>query len=373
MPIDRIDGEIIFDIDYNAIEQALRYTGWITGWDVTGNSTTLSVDVSAGSGRSGGTFVSTSASTNLALSEADPTNPRKDLVIWDSSASSLAVVTGTAQAVSPGGETDPRKMVSPPPPDITDPNDIIIAVVYVPAGATRGTDCTIIDKRVAIVDLISHSEAVTGVHGVGTSEVESEAGAQAKVDTHASATTGVHGAGSNYLALAPAASHLVRSFTKGWTANKLLKGAGVNIDPVEEPMNISCQVTHNANQSIPSATGTILAFNTENWDTDNMHDTATNNSRIYCTKAGKYLVIGAATFAVNATGIRVGWLRKNGIIVTDFRMAPVPNHYCSVFPVYVGDFVVNDYIDFAVYQDSGGNLDVLATAYSPLLTMIRIV
>jgi len=291
MPIDRIDGEIIFDIDYNAVEQALRYTGWITGWNVTGNSTTLSVDVSVGSGRSGGTFVSTSASTNLALSEAHPTNPRKDLVIWDSSAGSLAVVTGTAQAVSPGGETDPRKMVSPAPPDITDPNDIIIAVVYVPAGATKGTDCTIIDKRVAIVDLISHSEAVTGVHGVGTSEVESKSGAQSKVDTHASATTGihgvtgnvvgtsdtqtlsnktlqsptiqggsitanvtvsdgvtidgvdisahnsattgVHGAGSNYLALAPAASHLVRSFTKGWTSGKLLKGAGVNTDPTE--------------------------------------------------------------------------------------------------------------------------------------------
>jgi len=196
MPIDRIDGEIIFDIDYNAVEQALRYTGWITGWNVTGNSTTLSVDVSAGSGRSGGTFVSTSASTNLALSEADPTNPRKDLVIWDSSAGSLAVVTGTAQAISPSGETDPRKMVSPAPPDITDPNDIIIAVVYVPAGASTGEDCTIIDKRVAIVDLISHSEATTGVHGVGTSEVESKAGAQAKVDTHA-ALTDAHGATSS--------------------------------------------------------------------------------------------------------------------------------------------------------------------------------
>jgi hypothetical protein len=205
MPIDRIDGEIIFDIDYNAVEQALRYTGWITGWNVTGNSTTLSVDVSAGSGRSGGTFVSTSASTNLALSEAHPTNPRKDLVIWDSSAGSLAVVTGTAQAVSPGGETDPRKMVSPLPPDITDPNDIIIAVVYVPAGATKGTDCTIIDKRVAIVDLISHSEAVTGVHG----------------------------AGSYYLALAPSPGHLVGEFTKGWTADKILLGAGSNTPPIE--------------------------------------------------------------------------------------------------------------------------------------------
>jgi hypothetical protein len=58
-------------------------------------------------------------------------------------------------------------------------------------------------------------------------------GEPAELTTHKGLATGVHGAGSNYLALAPAASHLVRTFTKGWTANKLLKGAGVDANPTE--------------------------------------------------------------------------------------------------------------------------------------------
>lgn len=50
---------------------------------------------------------------------------------------------------------------------------------------------------------------------------------------HKDQASGVHGAGLTYLALAPAASHLVRTFTKGWTLGKYLKGAGVNANPTE--------------------------------------------------------------------------------------------------------------------------------------------
>jgi len=53
------------------------------------------------------------------------------------------------------------------------------------------------------------------------------------IPTHAALTTGVHGVGSNYIAQAPAASHLVRTFTKGWTSGKRLKGDDVNADPIE--------------------------------------------------------------------------------------------------------------------------------------------
>ena len=59
----------------------------------------------------------------------------------------------------------------------------------------------------------------------------------ADIATHAGLTTDVHGVGANYIPAAPAASHLVRTFTKGWTADKLLKGAGVDADPVETLLN----------------------------------------------------------------------------------------------------------------------------------------
>ena len=51
--------------------------------------------------------------------------------------------------------------------------------------------------------------------------------------SHEEAATGIHGVTSNYVAQAPAASHLVRTFTKGWTSGKLVKGAGVDANPTE--------------------------------------------------------------------------------------------------------------------------------------------
>lgn len=54
-----------------------------------------------------------------------------------------------------------------------------------------------------------------------------------KCKAHTDLTTGVHGVGSNHLCEAPAASHLVRSFTKGWTSDKALRGNGVDADPEE--------------------------------------------------------------------------------------------------------------------------------------------
>ena len=79
----------------------------------------------------------------------------------------------------------------------------------------------------------AHKDITTGVHGAGASTLETIAGSQAKVDAHKDLATGAHGAGSNYLAQAPAASHLVRTFTKGWTSGKVLRGAGVAADPTE--------------------------------------------------------------------------------------------------------------------------------------------
>jgi hypothetical protein len=52
----------------------------------------------------------------------------------------------------------------------------------------------------------------------------------------------------------------------------------------------SCRVTHNATQSIPHNTLTIVSFNTEESDTDVMHNVTTNNSRITIQTAGTYLV-----------------------------------------------------------------------------------
>jgi hypothetical protein len=83
----------------------------------------------------------------------------------------------------------------------------------------------------AWVDLQAAGGGGMAVHG--NEYHDPDFATEAALAAHAAATTGVHGTGSNHLALAPAASHLVRAFTKGWTSGKYLKGAGVNADPTE--------------------------------------------------------------------------------------------------------------------------------------------
>jgi hypothetical protein len=84
----------------------------------------------------------------------------------------------------------------------------------------------------AITGLASHASRHQD-GGADEINIAGLSGEPAELTTHKNLATGVHGAGSNYLALAPSVSHLVRSFTKGWTSGKLLKGAGVNTDPSE--------------------------------------------------------------------------------------------------------------------------------------------
>lgn len=58
----------------------------------------------------------------------------------------------------------------------------------------------------------------------------------------------------------------------------------------------ACRVYNNANISIPNATYTALQFNSEDFDTDNMHDNTTNNTRLTCKTAGIYLITGSVSF-----------------------------------------------------------------------------
>ncbi|GAI91487.1 unnamed protein product, partial [marine sediment metagenome] len=64
-------------------------------------------------------------------------------------------------------------------------NSIILAEIWVPAGAAAITGAEIYDKRVSIADFLTHESATTGVHGVGASAVCSEAEADNKITTHA--------------------------------------------------------------------------------------------------------------------------------------------------------------------------------------------
>lgn len=136
----------------------------------------------------------------------------------------------------------------------------------------------------------------------------------------------------------------------------------------------AARVFHSANQSITTSAGTALAFDSERFDTDTIHDTVTNNSRLTCKTAGKYQVTGSISFASNVTGLRQVFIRLNGTTAIAIQTAPAVSgstHELTVSTLW--DFAVNDYVELMAFQSSGGNLNVTVTSsYSPEFMMSRV-
>ena len=140
--------------------------------------------------------------------------------------------------------------------------------------------------------------------------------------------------------------------------------------------DISARVYHSVDQSIVNVgAGTAVAFDSEYYDTDSIHDNSTNNSRLTCKTAGKYLVVGNAAFDANVTGRRSMWIDKNGMGVTRtvFTQWDTAQDYRSYMIVTVLlDLAVNDYIELGVYQSSGDALDIKAGDQGPQFMMVKV-
>ncbi len=116
-------------------------------------------------------------------------------------------------------------------------------------------------------------------------------------------------------------------------------------------------------QSIPDATSTALAFSTEDFDTNNFHDTVTNNSRITPNKAGYYTLRGTYITGTRTDYVTVDCaIGKNGTAV-----APADRRSFSTAATQVGNALAvscealqqangtTDYFELIVFQDNAAN------------------
>jgi hypothetical protein len=140
------------------------------------------------------------------------------------------------------------------------------------------------------------------------------------------------------------------------------------------PYNMGARVYHSTAQTIPDNTWTVLAFDSERWDTDSIHDNVTNNSRLTCKTAGKYMIEGQVRFDASTVGDRALKITLNGtdvIVLQQLPPTPSGGWVNQVLTIY--NLNVNDYVEFLVLQSSGGNLDVTVNAlWSPEFMMQRI-
>ena len=123
-----------------------------------------------------------------------------------------------------------------------------------------------------------------------------------------------------------------------------------------------CRVTQSAGQTIANASTTTLNFNTETFDVDGYHDNVTNNNRltIPAGKSGYFLIFAKLNMTANATGSYQGVLRKNGSQIATFASKNNTGINGEPAVTIIASGVPTDFFDFAVYQDSSGNLDTIS-------------
>jgi hypothetical protein len=130
-----------------------------------------------------------------------------------------------------------------------------------------------------------------------------------------------------------------------------------------------CRAYNSAAILVATATSTALTFNSERFDNAGMHSTVSNTSRITVPAggAGQYLFGGSVAFAGNATGQRVIEIMVNGTtLITRKTALGLSADECGMETVTMYPMAVGDYVELRVYQNSGGNLNVVVGgAYSP--------
>ena len=185
---------------------------------------------------------------------------------------------------------------------------------------------------------------------------------------------------SGQLALARGGTNADLSATGG--TGRVLKqtsaGAAVTVAALvtaDLPSSIRCRAYNNANISINNATTTAITLNSERWDTDTMHSTSSNTSRLTATTAGLYVITASVDFAANATGVRSAQLQVNGatvIALSTIASAGAGNDtVISLATTYYLN--ATDYVEMLAFQNSGGALNVVSGAnYSPELSAVWI-
>lgn len=160
-----------------------------------------------------------------------------------------------------------------------------------------------------------------------------------------------------------------RTFVAGETETAaFMNSVGAAVNFLLNPPRCSASQQSSV-QTLTTATWAAITFDTEDYDTDTMHNNTTNPSRFTANTAGLYELRGYIFYSSNATGVRYAQLRKNAAgsstggteLLTEIFNA-VGTSTSTRGPgaskeVYLA---AGDYVELFGYQNSGASLALLA-------------
>lgn len=138
----------------------------------------------------------------------------------------------------------------------------------------------------------------------------------------------------------------------------------------------ACRAFNSTPFSVPDSTFTAVTFDSERFDTDDIHSDGTNTSRFTCNTPGIYLLGFNAAFATNPANDAYCGLRLNGSTFIGFSgvvLDPVSAHASIAFVTTVFGLAAADYVEAIAYQSSGSAINLSASGdYSPEAFMVRV-
>lgn len=138
------------------------------------------------------------------------------------------------------------------------------------------------------------------------------------------------------------------------SATTFLRGDGTWSVPAAASF-IGCRVYKSASQNGTGTGEVTVTFDSENFDTDTMHDNVTNNSRITFTTAGKYCVIGNVNHSANAAQILKIKLNGTTVISRNAQGNSAVTEGISTQCIY--NFSATDYVELINQSGSNGNIN----------------
>lgn len=135
---------------------------------------------------------------------------------------------------------------------------------------------------------------------------------------------------------------------------------------LDAPEFVGARAFLNPGQGIPNATVTIVNVNNKAIDVGGYFSTSTpGRLTVPAGRGGYYLVQGSVSFATSGVGRRIAYLRKNGSIYFARAESVPTTEASSSFAITLHAVVFltpGDWVSMEVFQNSGGNLNVDATA-----------
>lgn len=132
----------------------------------------------------------------------------------------------------------------------------------------------------------------------------------------------------------------------------------------------ACSVYNTAAQSVPTGTNTALTADSETYDNDSMHSTASNTHRITAQTAGRYLFFASVEFAASTGGhYRDLLFVTSGSASFGRTMLPQVNSgSIATLVVSVGTRVltVGEWVQVMVRHNAGVNLNVTLREFTAL-------